>query len=266
MIRSMIFFPGKDFYEVPEQYGLKYENVTFLTGDGVELFGWYLHAKPVVKPVFADGDKAVLLYFHGNAGNISGRLSKARGWTERGVPVFLMDYRGYGQSQGEIRHQDDILKDAEAAVCLLKEKKGIPQSGIILYGESLGSYPAVRLACENSFRAVVLEAPYTSFTALSEKHYGMLPGFMRESLLRNFTFPNEDWIGKLRTPLFILHGTRDDVCPYDMGETLFMRAPDPKGFFPVPEGAHNDLPMKAGEAYWDKPCEFIKKLPPQAAH
>ncbi|MBU3758307.1 MAG: alpha/beta hydrolase [Candidatus Omnitrophica bacterium] len=247
MIASMIFFPEKAFYEKPADYGLIFENALIRTSDGVDLHGWYLPAP---------GAKAVLLFFHGNAGNISGRLAKADGWVRRGYAVCLVDYRGYGASQGRIEHQDDVMRDAEASLEWLMKEKNWPLSKVVFYGESLGTHPAIRLGVEHSAAAVILEAPFTSFADLGKIHYPFVPS----ALVRDFTFPNEDYIAGLKAPLFILHGMEDEICPYAMAGELFEKAPLPKEFFSIADGRHNDLPIKAGEDYWDKPAAFLEKI------
>lgn len=250
MIASLIFFPEKFFHETPEQYGFSYENVEIDISPNIRLHGWYIKATP---------EKGVILFFHGNAGNISGRLFKAEGWIRRGFSVFLIDYRGYGQSTGEIRHENNLVEDAKAAYHWLTQEKHISPSRIILYGESLGSYPAIRLGGLFPVAAVILEAPFTSFTDLAPLHYAMIPRFLTDQILSDFRFSNEMTIGAVKAPLFILHGNRDETCPYEMGEKLFEKAPEPKGFFSIPNGMHNDLPIQAGEDYWDLPLQFIEK-------
>lgn len=247
MITSLIFFPDKNFYEKPEDYQLISEDVFFETADGVKLHGWYLKAP---------AEKGALLFFHGNAGNISHRLFKAKEWVARGFSVFLVDYRSYGKSQGGIRHGDDIIRDAEAAFHWLTEEKKIPLLKIVPYGESLGSHPAIQLAVKHKVAALVLESPYTSFYDLSRVHYPFVPG----SLVKDFAFVNTELIGKIQSPLFILHGTEDEICPYPMSEELFRRAPEPKELFSIPGGTHNDLPISAGVDYWRRPTEFVEKF------
>jgi uncharacterized protein len=245
MIASMIFFPDKTFYEKPADYGLIHEDVRFEASDGVTLHGWYLPAPQ---------NKATLLFFHGNAGNISGRLFKADGWIRRGYSVFMVDYRGYGQSEGKIKHQDDVMLDARAAFEWLSSEKKVPLEKLVVYGESLGTHPAIRLASEYPLAAVILEASFTSFVDLGKKHYPIVPS----ALVQDFAFPNEDYIEKLKTPLFILHGLEDEICPYAMAGELFEKAPSPKEFFSIADGMHNDLPYKAGNDYWDKPAAFLE--------
>lgn len=249
MIESMIFFPEKKFYEKPEDYGFDYEEICVKTPDGVELFGWFLNAEKDVN------EKGTILFFHGNAGNISHRLYKVKGWTDRGYSVFLIDYRGYGKSLGEIKHQKDVLKDARAALEWLRESKKRALSEIVLYGESLGTFPAIHLGTEFATAGVILEAPFTSLYEVAKIHYPLVPKMMMQS----FEFLNSEAITELKAPLFILHGEQDEICPYAMAGELFDRAPEPKGFLSVPNGHHNDLPMAAGDDYYQKPFEFLQR-------
>ncbi|HXV28222.1 MAG TPA: alpha/beta hydrolase [bacterium] len=244
MITSMIFFPEKAFYETPEQYGLNWEDVFIQTEDQVKIHGWYLDA-----PL----EKGVILFFHGNAGNISGRLFKAKGWIDRGYSVLLIDYRGYGKSEKKIEHGKDILVDAQAAFRWLTEVRKISPEKLVLYGESIGTYPALQLATANRVGGVVLEAPFTSFYELAHTHYPFVP----KVFLKDFEFSNIDIISQINSPLFILHGDRDEICPYRMSEELFKIAPEPKELFTIPQGGHNDLPNIAGSDFWEKPYRFI---------
>ena len=252
MITSMIFFPEKNFYENPADYGFLWEEAVFPAEDGVRLHGWFLSARGGKTP---QPEKGTLLFFHGNAGNISGRLSKAKGWVERGFSVFLVDYRGYGKSEGTLGHEEEVLKDARGAWHYLTGVKKTEPSKIVLYGESLGTYPAIVLAGEHPATALLLEAPFTSFLDLAGVHYPFVP----KGLLKNFSFSNIDRIGDVRCPVFILHGTRDEICPYALARKLFEKAPGRKEFFSVPGGMHNDLPAAGGEDYWQKPYAFLMK-------
>lgn len=202
-----------------------------------------------------ENDKGTLLFFHGNAGNISGRLFKAKGWVDRGFSVLLVDYRGYGKSEGKIEHEEDVLTDARASWNYLTGVKKAEPSKIVLYGESLGTYPAIKLAGEHHGAALILEAPFISFLELAGVHYPFVP----KSLLKNFAFSNIGSIENVQCPVFILHGTKDEICPYAMAEKLFQHAPAPKEFFPVLGGGHNDLPERAGHDFWEKPYQFISK-------
>ena len=243
MIASMIFFPVKEFSRKPESVGLAAEDVSMRTEDGVKLHGWFFPAPNA---------QVCLLLFHGNADNISIRLPKAEAWVQRGVSVLLIDYRGYGKSEGTIQSSADLIKDAKAGLAWLKKAKNLNPSQIILYGESMGSVPAIELAGHETFKAIILEAPFTSLKDMAKLLYGMAPDFM----LKDFEMNNEENIAKLKTPVLILQGTEDEVVPFSMGQRLFKKAPEPKSFFEIKGGHHNDLAEKAGEDYYAKPYEF----------
>jgi len=249
MIASMIFFPSKEMLYRPADFGLAEEDIFFQTEDGVRLHGWYFKA---------EGDLC-LLFFHGNAGNISSRVPKASEWVKRGVSVFLLDYRGYGKSEGSIQKGEDLNRDGRAALGWLRKEKGLDPSQVVLYGESIGSAPAVELATENVFRALILETPFTSIKELAKVHYGFVPDFF----LKDFDLNNESKIGRLRCPVFILHGREDEVAPFSMGERLFEKAPEPKASLWIPGGHHNDLSEMAGAGFFETPHRFVLDHPKQ---
>jgi len=247
LITSMIFFPQRSFDGSPRDYRMIFEDAYITTADRVRIHGWFLKSPE---------EKGVILFFHGNAGNISHRLFKAKPYVAAGYSVLLMDYRGYGESDGSIKHQKDVILDAEASFDWLVREKMISKEKIILYGESLGSHPSIDLATKHQVRALVLESPYTSFLDLGKIHYPFVPS----GLIKDFAFSNTDIIQRIRAPLFILHGTEDEICPYSMAEALLEMAPAPKELFTVQGGSHNTLPQTAGDDYWKKPLDFLKKL------
>lgn len=243
MIASMIFFPVKEFSSQPKDFGLMSEDVWCQTQDGIKIHGWYLEAKE---------SSTCLLLFHGNADNISVRLPKAKAWVSRGVSVLLVDYRGYGKSEGEIKVGNDLTQDASAALKWLKEGKKYASSQIILYGESIGAVPAIELGVQEKFKAIILEAPFTNLKELAKHHYGMAPDFM----LKDFAMDNEDKIPQLKSPLFVVHGTQDEIVPFQMGRHLFDKAPEPKQFFEIKNASHNDISLIGGSAFFDEPFRF----------
>lgn len=246
MVTSFLFFPEKNFEALPGDFGLEAEDVSITTRDNVKLHGWFFKTEP---------SKAALLFFHGNAGNISNRLHKAKGWLERGISVFLVDYRGYGKSGGKIEKGIDLIEDGRAAIQWLKENKELTAGKIILYGESIGSYPATSFAREEKFSGLVLEAPFSTLNDLARKHYAWVPDFA----LKDFVMNNEETIRESKSPVFVLHGDRDEICPKEMGERLYALAPSPKEFYVVQHGGHNDLPEVGGSHYFDYPYEFLAR-------
>ncbi|MBI4368485.1 MAG: alpha/beta hydrolase [Candidatus Omnitrophica bacterium] len=246
MIVSMLFFPTKELTFQPKDFGLAYEEAWCQTEDGVKIHGWFLEAK---------GSDACLLFFHGNADNISSRLPKAKEWVERGVSVLLAGYRGYGKSEGEIKTGEDIYRDARAALNWLKGNKNYPPQNIILYGESIGAQPAVDLAAQEAFKAIILEAPFTNLKEIAKHHYGMAPDF----LLKDFPLDNESKMPQLKSPVLIVHGTEDEVVPFAMGKRLFDRAPEPKQFFEIAGAHHNDITEVGGSDFFDRPFRFAMR-------
>jgi uncharacterized protein len=252
VIASMIFFPVREFSARPEDFGLRAEEVLCRTEDKVNLHGWFFQADEKEKQ---DTPSLCLLLFHGNAGNISDRLSKAQAWVKRGVSVLLIDYRGYGKSEGKIDKGNDLFQDARAAFNWLKTEKNYSSDRMILYGESIGSVPAVELASHEAFKAVILEAPFTSLKEVAKRHYGIVPDFA----IQDFLLDNESKITSLKSPLFILHGTDDEVVPFEMGRRLFDKAPDPKDFLEVKNAHHNDISMVGGADFFEAPYQFAVK-------
>ena len=247
MIATLIFFPAKEYSELPADYKLKAEDVILLTEDQVKISGWYLPA---------DSPKGVIYLLHGNAGNISGRLFKGAEWVRRGFSVFLLDYRGYGKSEGKITSERDVYEDVQTGLRFLHEHKKWSDSEIILYGESIGAAPAIELAAKSNFWALILEAPFTSLPAVAKVHYPFVPSFV----MNRFQFQNSEKISRIHTPVFFVQGDEDDVCPFVMGEALYRKAPAPKEFFRVPGAHHNDLPDFAGAEFYDRPFQFILNL------
>jgi alpha-beta hydrolase superfamily lysophospholipase len=247
MVVSLLFFPGKDFYETPANYGLKPDEVFLTTSDRLRLHGWFFQAPQ---------NKAALLLFHGNAGNISGRLFKVPGWLERGISVFLVDYRGYGRSEGKIKRGEDLLEDARSALRWLNEEKSIPAQKIILYGESLGAYPAIGLAGSQKFAGLILESPFSSVLEVARVHYGR---WIPEILVKDFQMKNQELISQVKAPVFIMHGSHDEICPVEMGERLYKLAPAPKELYVVLGAGHNNMAQVAGNAYVENAYQFLAK-------
>jgi len=243
----MVYHPDRNLSMIPNSFGLAFEDLRLATEDGTAIHGWYLPA-PSSKPGF------VLLYCHGNAGNISHRLTKARMLRPLGLAILLFDYRGYGRSAGT-PSEEGTYWDAEAAYRYLVDKKGYPPERIILYGESLGSAVALELALRRGSRALILESPFTSVMEMGQR---ILPFLPLRWLLR-YHYDNLAKIPRLREPLLILHSPQDDVVPYEMGRRLFEAAPEPKRFFEL-RGDHNDGFLETGDAYPKAFADFLSGL------
>jgi fermentation-respiration switch protein FrsA (DUF1100 family) len=242
--KRLIYLPSRAHALTPEALGLAFEDVWLVTEDGVRIHGWYL-------PV-ADARRVILLS-HGNGGNIAERLDRSLFFETRlRASVLLYDYRGYGASQGS-PDEPGTYRDARAAYRFLVEQKQVDPRQLVLFGESLGSAVALELALERPAGALVLEAPFTSIPDMARTTaLAPLAPFVRTR------YDNRAKIARLRMPLLVLHGEQDEVVPFAQGRELYEAAPQPKRFFAVAGGHHNDLYDVGGEAYWQALADFLR--------
>ena len=198
--------------------------VTLTAADGLNLLAWHVPA-PAGRPT--------ILYTHGNGGHIGYRAERAGLLSAAGYGVLLLEYRGYGGNPGA-PSEEGFHADAEAGLAFLAGQ-GVVPGRVILYGESLGSAVAVRLAAATAARgapvaALVLEAPFTSIAEVAQHHYPYVPA---RHLVKD-RFDAVSRIASVKTPLLVLHGERDDVVPIGFGRALFEAAAEPKrGWFPA---------------------------------
>ncbi len=228
--RGLIYHPGGTMVS-PERAGVaEMKPVEITTGDGLALTSWY-------KP--ADGEMPTIVFFQGNAGAIDDRGFKARPFLDAGFGMLLVGYRGYGKNPGNPNEQG-LYSDARANLEFLVVKK-VPPGKWVMYGESLGTGIAVQMAFERGettpLGAVVLESPYTSLGDTAQIHYPFLPA----RLLVRDKFSSVDKIAAIKSPLFIFHGTSDNVIPIKLGRALFQSGIAPKESFWVDGGGHNNL-------------------------
>lgn len=177
--------------------------------------------------------RGLVLYFHGNAGNLAEWGSVSENFLPLGYDVFVFDYRGYGKSDGVINSEAMLHADAQAIFNTVA-KEYSPEK-IILYGRSLGSGMAVRLAAKTSVKALVLESPFFSMAEIGRFHYPFLP----VSLLLRYPLRNDLYLPAVRCPIFIMHGTADEVIPWQSGQKLARLAPAAKLLL-LENGHHNN--------------------------
>jgi fermentation-respiration switch protein FrsA (DUF1100 family) len=246
----VIFQPSRGVDLEPSQLGIAAESLFLETSDRVSIHAFYLPDRR------GEGARArrALLYLHGNAGNASHRLPIAAQLAQLGSDVLLLDYRGYGLSQGR-PSEAGVYADASAALAYLVEERGIPVERVVLFGSSLGGAVAVELARERPLAGVVLESTFTSVEDMARRMVGPLArlfgGF--ESVRR---------IAHLRAPLLFLHGDRDDIVPIEQGRALFAAAPEPKTFEVIAGAGHNDITLVGGAAYFARIGRFLDEVAP----
>jgi fermentation-respiration switch protein FrsA (DUF1100 family) len=240
----LIFFPERGLPETPAVVGLRFEDAAIRTDDGVKLHAWWI---PGRRP-------ESLLWMHGNAGNISHRIDQARLLHQLvGAGVLMLDYRGYGRSAGA-PSEAGLYADARAALRFLRGRSDVVADRIFYFGQSLGSAVAIDLAAEEPPRALIIEAPFTSIRAMAST---IVPGPLARIVPNSFD--NLAKIGRIRCPILIVHGDRDEIVPYQQGRELFAAAHPPKAFYTVRGAGHNDTYVVGGEVYFQRLRELIDK-------
>ena len=237
-----IYFPQSKIDFTPDMAGLSFEDIYFKTEDDVLLNGWFIPA---------DDARKTLLFFHGNGGNISHRLESLKIFHEMGLSVFIIDYRGYGQSQGTTSEQG-TYRDAEAAWQFLTETRGISDEDIIIFGRSMGGAVAIWLAGKHTPNLLILESAFTSVADMAKHYYPYLP----THLLVRIKYASIDRIEDIHCPILISHSQTDEIVPYKYGRELFEKARAPKSFLEL-KGGHNDGFIISGRSYIDGIENFI---------
>lgn len=247
--QKMIYFPLKfpDGYWDTSQFPGKIEDCAFQAADGIRLHGWFAHASnPKSKPV------PTLLFFHGNAGNLSHRITNIAYLIQIGVNVFIFDYRGYGKSEGKPDEQG-LYTDAVAAYQYLVSREDVAKNHIVFFGRSLGGAVAVELATRKPCDKLILEATFTSIKDMTQ---GMFAGFPVHYLVHS-KFDVLSKIKAMHVPLLLIHGNRDTIVPFAQGKRLFAAANKPKWFYEIEGADHNDTYEVGGDAYFDRLLRFI---------
>ena len=229
---SLIFFPDPAVPDPPP--GVEERAIT--TDDGVRLHAWYAPAAASARSgawATSPGDAPVLVWSHGNGGNIANRADTILALQARGVSVLAYDYRGYGRSQGR-PSEAGVYRDARAAYDSERGRGTLP-GRIVGFGESLGSAVTLRLATERACAGVVLVAPFTTLAEVACWHYSLL------GRLAGSRFDALASVARLRAALLVAHGDRDEIVPFELGQRLFAAAPAPKRFVRVHGAHHNDV-------------------------
>ena len=230
------------------------EEVYFQTDDGVTIHGWYCTPYRLVDgrdvPIATE---AVLLYLHGNAGNISHRYDQIHLLMFLGVAVFIVDYRGYGRSAGKPSEQG-LYRDARGAWTWLTESHGIAPHAIVLLGKSLGGAVAIDLAAHEGIHpaGLIAESTYTSIAEMARLVMPILPKAWIRTKMDSLTK-----ISRVRCPKLFVHSPIDEVVPYALGRQLYEAAPQPKQFYDVNGAGHNDTAYIGGKPYLRRLQAFI---------
>ncbi|AFZ00306.1 alpha/beta hydrolase [Calothrix sp. PCC 6303] len=251
---KFIFFPSSVVDTTPAKLNLPYEEVWLsvpVTATKVErIHGWWIENQQSPKT-------KVLLYFHGNGLNISANLSAARGFNQAGFSVLLIDYRGYGLSEGGFPNEQRIYQDAATAWNYLIGERQVKPRNIFIYGHSLGGGVAIDLAAKNPEAAgLIVEATFSSIRDIVKyrKQFWMFP----VDLMVTQRFESIAKVPKLKMPVLFIHGVNDSTIPASMTEKLYAATPEPKLLLLVPGADHNDIGAFAPQKYRQAVESFLK--------
>jgi hypothetical protein len=241
---TFLYFPARTLDAQPRDYGLAADEVHLTASDGVHLHGWWLRGR---------GERA-LIWLHGNAGNISHRLDNAKRLIDRfGLDILLVDYRGYGLSEGKPDepglYRDGLAMYGEAV------RRGFTRDRIVLFGRSLGAAVAVEVALQKPHAALILETPFLSVPAMARVHYPFVPAVLIRS-----RFDVESKIASAEGPTLILHGDRDEIVPLAHARRIFELAREPRRFYLIRGAGHNDTYLVGGEEYFKAWQEFLAAI------
>jgi fermentation-respiration switch protein FrsA (DUF1100 family) len=224
---KMVFLanmPSRELTASPKDIGLEFENITLTTSDEERLHGWF---------VPADSARGVVLFFHGNAGNISHRLDSIAIFNRLGLDTLIIDYRGYGESSGKPSEQGTYL-DAQAAWDYLVSERGVSAERIIIFGRSLGGAVGAWLGSQRRPAAVIIESSFTSGVEMAKRLYPFLPA----GLITRLRYPVVEYASHLQSPVLVVHSRDDEIIPFEMAEKIFEAVNQRKAFLEL-RGDHN---------------------------
>jgi len=239
-----IYYPYPQIERTPHNLGLDYQDIYIKNSDGLLLNAWFIPARDA---------KYTIIFFHGNAGNISHRLDKISIFYNLGLSTFIFDYRGYGKSKGR-PYEEGLYIDADAVYRYLINEIKVPADKIILYGESLGTAVAIKLASEVNVKAVILEGAFSKGRDMAKRFYPFLPYFLFSN-----SFDSLSRIKSIKYPKLFLHSIDDEIVPFDLAKKLYDDAPPPKELVKL-SGSHNSCFMDIKESYISALDKFIKEL------
>ena len=245
LVSLFAFHPEPGVQVSPDSISAPVDTVYLDTEDGVRISGFYL-SRPK--------SDAAVLYLHGNAGNASHRLPDAEWIWSMGINVFLLDYRGFGLSEGS-PSEAGVYLDARAGLSFIEKEKGISQDRIAVVGRSIGSAVATDLAAEEKVAGLVLVSPFTSGRAMAER--GGVGSLLSDE---DAPFDTISKISNVRSPLLVIHGTMDSMIPVEMGRLVFDAANEPKRFAELPGVGHNDISQVEPERYFGIIEGFLAEL------
>jgi fermentation-respiration switch protein FrsA (DUF1100 family) len=241
---SMLYFPSREIVSTPLSIGLFYEELTLRTVDGIDISAWYIPA---------DAALGLVLFCHGNAGNISHRIDSIRIFHGLGLGVLIFDYRGYGRSQGS-PDEEGTYRDAEAGWDYLVKGLHVRPEKIVIFGRSLGSAVAAEIALRKQAGMLIMESGFTSVPDLGARFFPHLP----VGHISRYQNASISKVGRIKIPKLFIHSPDDEIVPYDHGVKLFEQAGEPKEFLRI-AGGHNEGFLLSGGPYVEGLKAFLSR-------
>jgi uncharacterized protein len=240
--RTSMFYPER--YPLGDWSVSGAQDEWLTTSDGVRLHGWLFRA--------AERDAPLLVFFHGNAGNITMRAPMAAELARRGVSAFVFDWRGYGRSDGS-PSESSLFRDAEAAYAFAAAQ--VPRERIVLYGESLGGPYAARMAKEHGARCVIIDSSFPSLRELGNYLYKPIPlGWTAPFALRTRT-----WLNEANVPVLVIHSRNDDTIPFSLGQALYDGLRVPKQMLVSDARGHCAIEADEPARFYETVVGFIRR-------
>ncbi len=243
LIVAAVFFYQKNLQYLPSgkitEAPAGFETKILTTEEGVKILSWFHAPKK---------NQKIIIYFHGNAGNLSDRINKFETFAADGFGVLAISYQGYPGSDG-VPSEAGLISDGKTALDYLLDLGYLPKD-FILFGESLGSGVAVQLAAKIDVAGVVLESPFASVANVAKKTYWFLP----VDLILQDRFDSDKFASQISSPTLIIHGTADNVVPFSEGKKLFEKITARKKFIEVQGAGHlgfsNEFLVKQMEGFF----------------
>lgn len=245
VINSLSFFPDRDHLVKSEKLPPHVSEKFLVTPDGINL--QILHFRQ------EKGSGKVVIYFHGNAGNLYGRIDEGERIFAMGHDVVISGYRGYGRSAGEPT-EEGVYIDGGTVCGYVSSTLGYPLNKIFIYGRSIGTTIAVEVSMDKEYGGVILVTPLTSASDFIKEKYPDL-----FSVIGAGHFDSMKKISRLRSPLLVIHGTSDEVIPYSLGVKLFNAYGGEKELVTINGGMHNNLEITDPDIFWGAIERFLQK-------
>lgn len=255
---GLLYFPTRNLHYDPAKLGLKPDEIFFPSKNGEKLFGWHFSSQVTKKP------KAVVLFFHGNGENLSSHYLSLTWLLKHPYDFFIFDYQGYGRSSGEPSPQKTV-EDGLAALDWLHKK--YPHTPIVIFGQSLGGAVALRVAIEAkdhpNIRFVALDSTFPSYRSMGRKVLSRSaltwPLQWLGWLVMSDSYAPKGRIAEINVPILVIHGDKDRVVEFEMGERVFAEAKEPKEFWTIRGGGHTDIFTLQDDSYKTRFLNLMEK-------